>query len=253
MAMAAIDPRRTVSRFLLPVWLVATMASGANGGWADVARQLLGSAGGAGQATELTADELSAGLKEALRVGTERVVQQLGRLDGFTADAAIRIPLPESLAPAVNVLRKVGLGELLDGLELKLNRAAEDATPKAEALFRNAIAAMTFADVGAIYEGPEDAATQYLRSSMSEGLAAAMRPLVEESLASVGAVQAYENVMARYRALPFAPAADADLTEYVVAKGMDGIFHYVAREEAAIRADPAKRTTELLRRVFGPG
>jgi hypothetical protein len=32
---------------------------------------------------------------------------------------------------------------------------------------------------------------------------------------------------------------------------MDGIFHYIAVEEAAIRQNPAKRTTELLQRVFG--
>jgi hypothetical protein len=32
---------------------------------------------------------------------------------------------------------------------------------------------------------------------------------------------------------------------------MDGLFHYVAIEEAAIRNDPAARTTDLLQRVFG--
>jgi hypothetical protein len=41
------------------------------------------------------------------------------------------------------------------------------------------------------------------------------------------------------------------LNSYVVEKGMDGIFHYMAKEEAAIRRDPAKRSTELLRKVFG--
>ncbi|WP_200889333.1 DUF4197 family protein [Geoalkalibacter ferrihydriticus] len=34
---------------------------------------------------------------------------------------------------------------------------------------------------------------------------------------------------------------------------MDGIFYYLAEEEAAIRRNPAKRTTELLRQVFGVG
>jgi hypothetical protein len=31
---------------------------------------------------------------------------------------------------------------------------------------------------------------------------------------------------------------------------MDGIFHYMAVEEAAIRKDPVKRTTDLLKKVF---
>jgi hypothetical protein len=38
---------------------------------------------------------------------------------------------------------------------------------------------------------------------------------------------------------------------HVVEKGMDGIFYYMAKEEAAIRSNPAKRTTELLKQVFG--
>lgn len=77
------------------------------------------------------------------------------------------------------------------------------------------------------------------------------RPVVEDSLSEVGAVQKYDEVMGQYRALPFVPDAKADLTSYVVEKGMDGIFHYLAQQEAAIRTDPAARTTELLQKVFG--
>jgi hypothetical protein len=58
-------------------------------------------------------------------------------------------------------------------------------------------------------------------------------------------------MMGLYQAIPFVPDAKADLTEYVVGKGLDGIFYYVAQEEAAIRNNPAKRTTEILKKVFG--
>jgi hypothetical protein len=86
---------------------------------------------------------------------------------------------------------------------------------------------------------------------MTPPLATEMQPVVEQSLAEVGAVKAYENVMGKYRSIPFVPDAKADLTTYVVEKGMDGIFYYMAKEEAAIRQNPAKRTTELLQKVFG--
>jgi hypothetical protein len=32
---------------------------------------------------------------------------------------------------------------------------------------------------------------------------------------------------------------------------LDGIFHYLAKEEADIRANPAARTTDILKTVFG--
>jgi Protein of unknown function (DUF4197) len=51
--------------------------------------------------------------------------------------------------------------------------------------------------------------------------------------------------------LPFAPDVETNLTPYVVQQALDGMFLMLGREEAAIREDPAARTTELLQTVFG--
>ncbi|MDP2861447.1 MAG: DUF4197 domain-containing protein, partial [Desulfobacterales bacterium] len=85
----------------------------------------------------------------------------------------------------------------------------------------------------------------------SSSLSAEMQPVVKDSLAEVGVAKAYDNVMKRYRSIPFVPEVKADLSDYVLEKGVDGIFHYMAIEEAAIRRNPAKRTTDLLKLVFG--
>ena len=169
----------------------------------------------------------------------------------LNADPAIHIPLPKSFKSVQSALKPLGMSYLLDDLELRLNRAAEEATPKAKALFWSAIEQMTMDDVMGIYNGPPDAATKYFQGKMSPPLAKAMQPIVDQALEQAGAVQAYDNVMGQYRAVPFVPDVKADLSAYVVEQGMNGIFHYLAQEEAAIRQDPAKRTTELLRAVFG--
>jgi len=57
--------------------------------------------------------------------------------------------------------------------------------------------------------------------------------------------------MRQYQSLPFVPDVKADLTDFVLEKSLDGIFYYLAKAEADIRKDPAKRTTDLLKRVFG--
>ncbi|MEM1400503.1 MAG: DUF4197 family protein, partial [Pseudomonadota bacterium] len=64
-------------------------------------------------------------------------------------------------------------------------------------------------------------------------------------------VSSLDAMMQQYKQIPFVPDVKSDLTGYVVDKGMDGIFYYVAKEEAAIRNNPAARTTDLLKKVFG--
>lgn len=238
-------------------WLAGTLLVLVTGGAAAAGESLfekgaalLKSLGGGDTAAALTSGEIESGLREALKVGTRRVVTRVGSVDGFNADPAIHIPLPENLRTVQSALDRVGLGGMLNDLELKLNRAAETAAPKARRIFVNAITQMSLADVRRIYDGPDDAATRYFQEKMTPELGRAMAPVVQDSLAEVGAIQSYDAAMGKYRALPFVPDIRADLGEYVVNRGMDGIFHYLAVEEAAIRRDPAARTTELLQKVF---
>lgn len=192
-----------------------------------------------------------AGLKEALKIGSGNVVSQLGVIDGFNLDPNIHIPLPSSLQKVDSALEKVGLSRLTDDLELRLNRAAEAATPRAKELLISAISQMTINDAKNILTGPNNAATQYLRRTMGGELATDMQPLVTAALSQAGAIQAYDSVMGQYQALPFMPDVKADLNDFVVEKALDGIFYYVAQEESLIRENPAARTTDLLKKVFG--
>ena len=63
----------------------------------QVAGQVLSESG------ELSINEISLGLKEALSVGSAQVVQQLGRTDGFNLDPVAHIPLPTALDRARKV------------------------------------------------------------------------------------------------------------------------------------------------------
>lgn len=235
----------TLAILLLPV------VGSAQIDWLKKGQELLAPTNSSPTSIESNIGEVAAGLKEALLVGSDRVVSQLGTLDGFNADPEIHIPLPDSFKTVQSTLDSVGMSYLLDDLELKLNRAAEQATPKAKTLFISAIEEMTLDDVMGIYNGPEDAATRYFQKKMSPQLAEEMRPLVDQTLTQAGAVKAYDAVMGQYKTMPFLPDVQADLTTYVVDEGMNGVFHYLALEEAAIRQNPAKRTTELLKTVFG--
>ena len=210
-----------------------------------------GQSGGTSSGGGLSQSDVTAGLREALKVGTERVVSSIGANDGFNADPAIHIPLPPQLQKVQGLLKKFGLSALADDIELRLNRAAEAAAPKTKELIWKAISSMTLDDAMAIYKGPDDAAAQYFKKVATNDLATTVKPVVDSSLAEVGAISTYDQLMGQYKALPFVPDVKANLSQHTTDLALKGLFHYLAAEEAEIRKNPAKRTTEILSKVFG--
>lgn len=244
----------TITLATLIVFTCAPSLAQTEGSWLDTGTSIFNTLStGTAEKTEPqpSNSEIGSAFKDALNIGAKNVVSQLGAKDGFNGDPSIHIPLPGELNTVKTMLSKIGMSQSVDDLELKLNRAAEAATPKAKALFLQAIKDMSFDDIKKIYEGPEDSATQYFKSKMTPSLKKEMQPIVEKSLSQVGAIQSYDAVMGQYKALPFVPDVQADLNEHVLQKGLDGIFYYIAKEEASIRKDPVKQTTALLKKVFG--
>lgn len=241
---------------VLATLCLTLLAPGAEAGWLDRLKGMFkddpetSEESAEGGVASLGTDQITSALREALRVGADNVVGRLGAQDGFNLDPTVHIPLPDELDQARSLLSRVGLEGSLTDLEVQLNRAAEVATSNAGELFVNAISQMSLEDVREILQGSDDAATRYFRNTMGVELADRMTPVVSESLDQVGAARLYEQTVGRYNDLPLVPPIEADLTSHVVNLGIDGIFHYLAEEEAAIRAEPAARTTELLRTVF---
>ncbi len=195
---------------------------------------------------------VAAGLREALRVGTERATASLSRPGGFANVPALRLSLPENLQPAARTLRAVGLGKPVDDLEAAMNRAAERAAGEAVPVFADALSAMTIADALAILNGPGDAATRYFQEHTAAALRTRFAPVVDSAMQQVGVYQSYQETQRVYQTIPFSAALPApDLQGYVLDRTLAGLFSTLASEEARIREDPAARTTALLREVFG--
>jgi hypothetical protein len=206
---------------------------------------------GSSSTSGLALSEVIEGLKEALKVGTDRVVGQIGTDGGYEDDPAIHIPLPEKMQQAQSYLRKFGMSSMADEVEAKLNEGAEAAAPKTKELIVKAISDMTLEDAQKIYDGPDDAATQYFRKVATSDLMETVRPIIDQSLQNVGAITAYNNLISEYKQYPLLPNIQSDLTEHATELALEGLFHYLAKEEAAIRNNPVARTTDILKSVFG--
>ncbi len=194
------------------------------------------------------------GLKEALATGTERAVATVSKPDGYLGNQLIKILLPERLQQAANLLGKLGYQQQVDELVLSMNRAAEKAAPQAAGFFGDAIRQMTVEDAKGLLQGGDTAATKFFEDKTRSRLFEAFKPSVSASMDKVGTARAYKEMIGKYEALPLASLAgkpSLDLDSYVINQALDGLFTMVAEEEKKIRTNPAARTTDLLRTVFG--
>lgn len=199
---------------------------------------------------KVSSSEAASGIREALGKATDSVIDRLGKDGGFWTDKVVQIALPGSLRKATKVLKYTNQMGLTDGFHRSLNTAAEKATPLAKPLLKKAIGGMNLSDGLGIVSGGKTAATDYLRQSVGGDIQAQFRPIVADQLSGIKAYDQLDALLGKIK-LPIKGLSRDDLTDHVTARAADGIFHYMGVEEAAIRANPAKTGSKLLKSVFG--
>ncbi|MEM6844348.1 MAG: DUF4197 domain-containing protein [Bacteroidota bacterium] len=244
-----------VKTTLLALGLLATMAC-------DTVNQILTdvNTGGGG----LTTQEITAGLKEALKAGARFAGNNASKQDGYLNNPVtdIRILMPPELRKVERNIRKIPLvgNKVVDDFVEAMNRGAEQAAKKAAPIFVNAITAMTISDAANILRGDSTAATSYLKRTTSTNLEQAFRPIIKNALDQVKATRYYDGLkdaISTYNRTPLASDINVnvrelpELEDYATEKALEGLFTLVSIEEKKIRRDPYSYSQSIIRRVFG--
>lgn len=200
---------------------------------------------------DISQQDSSSALRQALTQGASAAVASLGKPDGFLGNPKVKIPLPESMQKAEKLMRKLGMGKRADELITTMNRAAEAAVPEAKELLVNAVKQMTLQDAKAILTGGDDSATQYFKRTTSAPLTEKFLPIVKKATEKVKLAEKYNRYAKQAAKLGLLDEKDASLEDYVTQKALDGLFLMVAEEERAIRKNPLGQASSLLQKVFG--
>jgi hypothetical protein len=201
--------------------------------------------------SDLSQQDASGGLKDALIQGAQVAVKQLSTPGGFSNNPDVRIELPGKLGKAAKTMKMMGMGAQVDQLEASMNRAAEAAVPEAQALLIDAVKKMTVADAKSILSGPQDSATQYLNKSSREQIRARFLPIVKQATDQVGLAQQYNAFAGQAASFGVVDAKSSTVESYVTEQALDGLFEMIAKQEASIRQNPAAAATSLAKKVFG--
>jgi Protein of unknown function (DUF4197) len=212
----------------------------------------------------LSREEVVSGLKEALVTGAKNAAGKLSAENGYFGDETIKILLPEDAKMITDNISKLPGGEnMLKDVVLRINRAAEDAAKEAAPVFANSVKQLTINDAFNILDGPDNAATLYLRQTTYTELYSIYKPKIavstEKKIGPVSAKESWIALTGKWNLLANSVAGklanlkpvNSDLDAYLTGKALDGMFLKVTIEEGRIRKNVSARVTPLLQRVFG--
>jgi hypothetical protein len=214
-------------------------------------QNVLGSSIPSSKKDTLTQDEVIAGLRDALRVGTEKAVSLASVTDGFYKNPGIFIPWPEEAKEMKSKLLDLGFSKQVNDFELTLNRAAEEACKKATPVFVNAITKMTIQDGWEILKGSDTAATHYFRKTTYQPLKIEFLPIVKNAIDDVKLTSYWNPLASTYNKIPGVKKVNPDLEDYTTNLAINGLMKLIAKEETEIRKNPQARITDILKKVFG--
>ncbi len=209
---------------------------------------------GLASSSGLTSNEVISGLKKALVLGAANSTSLASKTDGFNLNPLIHIPFPPEAMKVKNAVEQLGFTSLVKDFEQSLNRSAEEASRKALPIFRNAVASMSISDGISILRGPGNAATEYLKARTHNALISEFTPVVKNAIQTVNVTKYWNPVASVYNKttlLTGESQVNPDLDQYITRKALDGLFCLIAQEELKIRENPAARTSEILKKVFG--
>ncbi|HEX6192681.1 MAG TPA: DUF4197 domain-containing protein [Chitinophagaceae bacterium] len=194
--------------------------------------------------------EMALGLKDALSQGLFRSFDAFADPNG---NAFVRFAFPGDAAKIEKTLKDIGMSKVVDQVTAKFTRATTQAVVAAKPIFLNSLREMSIRDaVGILLTDNTHAATDYFKSTMSPQLMVAFRPIVDSTIRVEGANQDWASIVNVYNKIPFiGKPLETNLTDFIAARAIDGMFNIVANEEEQVRSKYEFRKTDMMKKVFG--
>lgn len=203
------------------------------------------------KATGLTEPQALNGVKSGLGTAVDLATTELAKPDAFQLSG------PSSMSKLSAALVKANQSGALDGFKASLSQAASSVSPQVGSILKESLAGLSLGggDASGLASGAPDAATKMLRAVAEPALRTKLVPYVKQAILANGSAAKIKDLAGK--AGPFAamlgvPSA-GDLENYVLTQVIDTSFGYIAKQEAAIRANPAALKDAIAQKVFSVG
>jgi hypothetical protein len=186
-------------------------------------------------------------LADGLRAGLGSVISQ------SLGSGTLNVTPPPALAKIQAALSKTGNTATSAGFEEALKAAVAQLSPQVAGLLKSDLTAIKPDDAPGVLSGGPDAATKFLQQKYGPTLKEKLLPLVKQATATSSTVAKAKEMLAV--AGPFAGLAGNkavnDLDGYLCDQVLAQSFALMAKQEAAVRANPALlKDSPLAQKVF---
>lgn len=194
--------------------------------------------------------EMAMGLKDALSQGLFKSFDAFADPNG---NPLVRFVFPGEAEKIEKTLRDLGLSKVVDEVTGKFTRATSSAVRAAKPIFIQSLKEMSIREAAKILITDNNhAATEYFKTTMSQELMVAFRPIVDSTIKTEGANKDWKQITDVYNKIPFInKPLETSLTDFIAARTIDGMFSIVANEEEQIRTKYEFRKTDMMKKVFG--
>jgi len=218
-------------------------------------RALIAGSAGAGALLLLSACASTGGrfsMEEAVRrlllLSSENAFARLTEPGGFWDEQVARVGLNQFLGARGDTMSRILTSQLFkDRLEERFAEYAIEASFRAAPVVTDAVEVIGFANAIELVRGGPSAASTFLRGEMGTALLDAMVPELGE------AIRLAEDPLVGQAIGALTGVNPGDVASRIGREVDDAIWGEIAREEAAIRADPQATRDPVLIGVFGLG
>ena len=191
---------------------------------------------------------LTEAIRRLLVLSSERAFLRLTAPGGFWDQQVAQLGLESFFGTRGNVLANILTSALFKSrLERVVADIAVDASYRAAPIVADTVRTIGFANAVALIRGGPTAASTFLRQEMGERLVLAMLPEIGD------AIRIAEDPLMGQLLSGLTGVDFSAMTRNFAAEVDEVIWGEIAREEAAIRADPGRTRDPLLISVFGAG
>ena len=187
-------------------------------------------------------------IRRLLLASSEQAFVRMTAPGGFWDQQVAQLGLEGFFGTRGNVLSNILTSALFKSrLEGVVADIAVDASYRAAPIVADTVRTIGFANAVALVQGGPTAASSFLRQEMGERLVLAMLPQIGD------AIRIAEDPLMGQLLSGLTGVDFSAMTRNFAAEVDDVIWGEIAREEAAIRADPGRTRDPLLISVFGAG